>query len=804
MQQSEKIRIFHHEQHAKHCKRSAILKLDTELGVLTGHDACSDYLIDQVTGLLGQPVQLDPVAQETLLAEVNKVFTEEDIAGLRAVPEKEEVREVVFNSNLSAAPGTDGITSLLYKEHWNLLGDPLVQVVQAVHQGEPPTPSQRTCLMVFGSKPKKLSSLKPSDKRRISLLNADFKIITGVEASRFKKTFTHTLCPEQMVAGDDRRIHHMINKARDCIFYVSKSKLGCAILDLDFIAAFDRQVFSWVFAVLRAKGVPEDVISRIKNIYQNSRTIPIVNNIRGRPIQNLRESLRQGDPGSMGWFSVAIDPLLLYLSRTLTGIPICSLPCPGPSMRDGTPPQPLTERYKVFGYADDVKPGVCTMSEFAIVDRAAKLFESSSGCALHRDPVSGKCKVLPLGRWRGTLQQEDMMYPYMKLCDTLAMVGVDLTASWQTSRMINNDDLQSKVQRCIGSWKSGKFMPLVSRPFSINTYCLSKVWFKAGSVDLRVGDVTAITSKVKSYCYQDLYQKPSEVLLYRRVEEGGLGLFHLQSKALAHLIAKFIQTAASPKYRQSLFHSWLFRFHVLGEVDLPNPGYTPYYNRSFFDMIKYVKDQTPLNPVYMSIKEWYRLLLEKNVTMREVDQEDRLELIPCKVEDRHPEVVWSDVYRATRLTGLSPECKSFLFQLVHTLLPSKERIHHINPNMSPLCWCNSGAIETYQHLFFQCELNQESGQALLKCVGSYDRTLSDMKLLRLELNTDEPFLLATVSLVSCGLKLIWESRKSKKRTTLFSMRAELESAISIKRKSRLKKVREAGNIMKNMIDNFLQ
>ena len=79
-----------------------------------------------------------------------------------------------------------------------------------------------------------------------------------------------------------------------------------------------------------------------------------------------------------------------------------------------------------------------------------------------------------------------------------------------------------------------------------------------------------------------------------------------------------------------------------------------------------------------------------------------------------------------------------------------------------------------------------------------------MKLLRLEITTDEPFLLATVSLVSCGLKLIWESRKNKKRPTLFDMRAELESAISIKRKSRLMKVRESGIIMKNMIDNFLQ
>jgi hypothetical protein len=35
------------------------------------------------------------------------------------------------------------------------------------------------------------------------------------------------------------------------------------------------------------------------------------------------------------------------------------------------------------------------------------------------------------------------------------------------------------------------------------------------------------------------------------------------------------------------------------------------------------------------------------------------------------------------------------------------------------------------------------------------------------------------------------------------MRAELEAAISIKRKSRLRKVREAADIMENMVVNFL-
>ena len=130
----------------------------------------------------------------------------------------------------------------------------------------------------------------------------------------------------------------------------------------------------------------------------------------------------------------------------------------------------------------DVKPSVANMAEFELVDKASSLFERSSGCVLHRDPTLGKCKVLPLGRWRQTLQQEDIRFPYLQLCSSLSMVGVELTASWQSTRKINNDELQERVQSRLASWKSGKFLPLVCRPFSINTYCLLKVWFRTSCV----------------------------------------------------------------------------------------------------------------------------------------------------------------------------------------------------------------------------------------------------------------------------------------------------------------------------------
>ena len=110
--------------------------------------------------------------------------------------------------------------------------------------------------MVFGSKPKKPYSILPGDKRKISLLNSDFKTATGLEAQMLKDTATHTLSPLQLVAGSDRRIHHGINMARNAIFAAGDpGHAGCGILDTDLVAAFYFMCMEWVFMVLDKKGM---------------------------------------------------------------------------------------------------------------------------------------------------------------------------------------------------------------------------------------------------------------------------------------------------------------------------------------------------------------------------------------------------------------------------------------------------------------------------------------------------------------------------------------------------------------------
>ena len=343
----------------------------------------------------------------------------------------------------------------------------------AVHQGQKLGFSMRTSLMVFGNKPKKAGSLLPKDKRRISLLNSDFKVASGLEERRFKKTVTRTLSPNQLVAGEDRRIHHGIAKARNAIFAAGRQgKKGCGILDTDYMSAFDLLVLDWMFLVLAKKGLCMEAINRMKNLYQNNISVVVVNNIQGKAVLNKRLSLRQGDVPSMHFFAYAIDPLLIRLERVLEGILIYSAPTSGPFEKGGTPPTPAEERYKVVGYADDANPAISNMEEFLTVDSACALFEAASGCRLHRDPASQKCKFLRLGEWKGSLQQKDIPCDYMTISDHLEMVGCELRSTWTQSRKANGDILHKRVDDTIKPWRAGKFMDISQRGFSINTFCV--------------------------------------------------------------------------------------------------------------------------------------------------------------------------------------------------------------------------------------------------------------------------------------------------------------------------------------------
>ena len=91
-----------------------------------------------------------------------------------------------------------------------------------------------------------------------------------------------------------------------------------------------------------------------------------------------------------------------------------------------------------------------------------------------------------------------------------------------------------------------------------------------------------------------------------------------------------------------------------------------------------------------------------------------------------------------------------------------------------------------------------SGLALLGYAQALVPDLSPETALRLELGRQltEEQELATVCMLACGLKYIWDARVEKKQVRTFKMRAEIEARISILRRTRYSK---SGEIMLEMM-----
>ena len=90
----------------------------------------------------------------------------------------------------------------------------------------------------------------------------------------------------------------------------------------------------------------------------------------------------------------------------------------------------------------------------------------------------------------------------------------------------------------------------------------------------------------------------------------------------------------------------------------------------------------------MSAKEWYTYLLNKYI-LEEKTEDDPAVWTPkaTRAEIQYPMVDWQYSWQLARIQGISNECRSFLFRMLHQLLPTRSRLHRLSPrtNPSPLC-----------------------------------------------------------------------------------------------------------------------
>ena len=207
-----------------------------------------------------------------------------------------------------------------------------------------------------------------------------------------------------------------------------------------------------------------------------------------------------------------------------------------------------------------------------------------------------------------------------------------------------------------------------------------------------------------------------------------------------------------------------------------------------------------MNVATMTTAQWYRVLLEQELTMQTM-QNNTMEYISSRSELASPGTDWELTWRRARLKGLGSEATSFLWKLLHRILPTEERVARILPNSSEYCrQCPTPTPANLEHCFFDCVSTRHVGRCLLAAIQVYDPSATPAGLLRLVFEADEDTEMPIVWVTAQTLLYIWGVRLSGRVVDLMVTRTLLETKINLLRETRF---RNEHNIIKEILEQFL-
>ena len=166
-------------------------------------------------------------------------------------------------------------------------------------------------------------------------------------------------------------------------------------------------------------------------------------------------------------------------------------------------------------------------------------------------------------------------------------------------------------------------------------------------------------------------------------------------------------------------------------------------------------------------------------------------LLPLRVELASPSNQWDQTWSMARQHMLGPSLTSFLFKLLHQILPTSARVSRILPNQSPNCsQCTGTEVDTLKHAFFTCQASQEAGAVLLNGLKKIIPGLTPDKILTLNFEPSEEQNFAITWCIAQFLFSLWQLRVAKKSIDLGKIRSEMEASCRLLRESRVTSTKE--------------
>ena len=211
-------------------------------------------------------------------------------------------------------------------------------------------------------------------------------------------------------------------------------------------------------------------------------------------------SIRQGDPLAMLLYIIYVEPLLIVLEKSLTGLRLPNV-------------QEVLE-----SYCDDLNVMTDDPDDFLKLSSTVDQFEKVSGVILSRDR---KCKVLGLGKWAG---REQWPLDWLRTVKSVKVFGIFISNNYREIISLNWNFRLEKFRRTIMSWSSRRLDTLQQRIEVLRSFALSRVYYVASILPLRQSLVKQFETLIGKFLWKGRILRVALEELKNGYLDGGLNL----------------------------------------------------------------------------------------------------------------------------------------------------------------------------------------------------------------------------------------------------------------------------------------
>ena len=610
------------------------------------------------------------------------------------------------------SPGEDGLPKEIYTALWELMGEDLVKVLQAVlDRNTLPESCTKGLTRLI---PKVLAPKVPdvTEMRPITLLNTHYKLLSRVLTGRTRQVLPEVITSCQL-ATPGRNIMEGVHCLLSTLAFIERRFLEggqyAALLALyDMIKAFDRTHVAYLNLVRDHMNFPKEFRAWILMLHQGATTRILFGGGRlSKPIR-IKVSERQGDPWAMTGYIIQFEPFLRALEKIVTGVTL-GLP------RITMTPNPGSYTEKGPAFADDYSIITTNEQDLLKIDQLTRRYEEQSGALLSRNK---KSKIVYLGAWKDPLKRPKLPVTYLQEVAECKLFGFNVAPSLKETM---NKTWEGKIKKIRGKfieWGAREIPTLHQRCQVVNTYLASTIWYTAQVIPLPPRFSKQIISEVSRFIFRGRLTmgRLSLADLSHSVNAWGLGLVDIQKKADTLLL------------RQTL--------RMLGKKGAG-------YNHLSYWLSSKLKDKMTLNDGPRSLTkppELHNFILKLILKAREdmsekelLDQTAKMlykaeteDLPVIRLERRNPDKEMAPVWQRLSSPVLAVKERHALFILAHKIFRNKEDIFlkwgqgdytcDHNPDTEGRC---AGHPQSVKHLFQECTRVVEAWEWLYGYLSSF-------------------------------------------------------------------------------------